>query len=202
MIAIVNLNMGNLASVKKALDYWKVPAIITSDANDMRSASKIILPGVGSFAEASKNLRKLDLREALRHEALEKKKPILGICLGMQLLADEGEEGGVSQGLGMIPGRVVPITRPKSVRIPHVGWNDVQPDNSPLYQNIPEGSCFYFVHSYHFVPSEVVSVGLTDYVGSLVASVAKNNIFGTQFHPEKSQQVGLSLLKNFLDYDG
>jgi imidazole glycerol-phosphate synthase subunit HisH len=198
MIAIINLNMGNVASVKNALDFLKIKSVITSDAHTIELSERIILPGVGSFSAASARLDQLQLRGCIRTQATEVKKPILGICLGMQLLADEGDEGGGAPGLGLIRGRVEMIKRPGHVRIPHVGWNDVRPDNSLLYTGIPSGSCFYFVHSFELITSDPeVSVATADYHGVVTASIAKSNIMGTQFHPEKSQQAGLHVLKNF-----
>jgi len=203
MIAIVNYFMGNLQSVANILEYLKVPCQITNRPEDIRAADRIILPGVGAFNEAMKNLEKLNLIPLIREEVIEKRKPFLGICLGMQLMADRGTEGGETPGLGLIPGEIRRFElEDKRLPIPHVGWNDVEPaPNSKLYAGSDRKRIFYFVHSYHFICREEKDVaGYTDYGGRFVSSIERGNIFGTQFHPEKSQQDGLELLRNFLAY--
>lgn len=203
MIAIINYFMGNLQSVANILEYLKAPCQITNRPEDIRGAEKLILPGVGAFNEAMKNLEQLKLVEIIRDEVLNQGKPFLGICLGMQLMADRGYEGGETRGLGLIPGEVRRFEiENKILPIPHVGWNDVQPvPNSKLYAGSERRRVFYFVHSYHFVCLEERDVsGYADYGGRFVASIERANIFGTQFHPEKSQEDGLELLRNFLDF--
>ena len=198
MIAIVDLKMGNISSVKKALEFLGADSKITNDPKDLVAAKKIILPGVGSFTSAAKQLDAFNLKEEIHRQVTQGKKPILGICLGMQLLAETGLEGGKSHGLGLISAVVEPIVRPKTYRVPHIGWNDVKSDASPLYEGIEDKSCFYFVHSYHMTLKEEIEFATVDYGGDIVASIAKGHVFGTQFHPEKSQQIGLKLLDNFV----
>lgn len=200
MIAIVNYNMGNLQSVANMLSFLQAPCEITSRAELIRASEKIILPGVGAFGEAMKNLRELGLVDVLREQIIEKKKPFLGICLGMQLVADKSFEGGEFEGLGFIHGEVKRLTPAGTLRVPHVGWNDVEPKpGTKLYGDDLKTRVFYFVHSFHFVPKdEADASGYTDYGGPVVASIERGNIMATQFHPEKSQRDGIALLKNFL----
>lgn len=203
MIAIVNYKMGNLQSVGNLLEYLGQNYIITNNKEEIASADKIILPGVGAFGEAMKNLRELDLVEVLRQEVLEKKKPMLGICLGMQLLANKSYEMGEHEGLGWIEGEVKLLdTGDKTLRIPHIGWNDVVPaKESVLYGSNLNPRVFYFVHSFHFVCKNKEDVtGLTEYGNNFVSSIERGNIFATQFHPEKSQKDGIELMKNFINY--
>lgn len=203
MIAIINYNMGNLQSVANMLAFLGAPHQITRDHAEIRAADKIILPGVGAFTEAMKNLQEFGLVDVLRQEVLEKKKPFLGICLGMQLIAEKGFEGGETEGLNFIPGKVVLIkpTTP-DLRVPHVGWNDVTPKpGTKMYGTDTRPRVFYFVHSYHVVPSdESIISGTVDYGSTIAASIEKDNIWATQFHPEKSQKDGIELLKNFLAF--
>ena len=200
MIVIVDSQIGNTGSVANALSALGKESIVSSNPDDIKLASHIILPGVGSFGVAMQNLKTAGLIEPLRRAVTEEKKPFLGICLGMQLLATRGEEGGTHEGLGLIPG----ITRRFNVdesklRVPHIGWNDVVPvANSRLCKGI-KNPIFYFLHSYNLVPKdESVIAGTTDYGEQFVSIIEKENIFGVQFHPEKSQHAGLALLENFL----
>ncbi|MBN2881023.1 imidazole glycerol phosphate synthase subunit HisH [Candidatus Woesearchaeota archaeon] len=199
MIFVVNYGMGNLCSIEKALKKIGAQFIISNDIEDLKKCSKIILPGVGSFKEGMKNLNELKLTDAIRTEVLEKNKPFLGICLGMQLIFDSSEEGGFSQGLGLIKGDVKKFDSKINLKVPHVGWNNVEYKNIKIsiFQDIPDNSDFYFVHSYHAILTEDVNYFTTNYGYDFVSVVNKGNIFGTQFHPEKSQKKGLDILKNF-----
>ncbi|HBG70200.1 MAG: imidazole glycerol phosphate synthase, glutamine amidotransferase subunit [Bacteroidetes bacterium GWF2_43_63] len=201
MIVIVNYGMGNLHSVLKKLRMCGVDAFVSDDLNVVLNASKIILPGVGHFAMAMDNLKNLNLIETLNECALVKKTPMLGICLGMQLMASRSEEGSVS-GLGWFDAEVVrfKIQDTLKYKIPHTGWNQISIEKeSPLMKNIESLSSFYFVHSYHW-KTEIKTDILTtsEYEYRFVSAVEKNNIFGVQFHPEKSHDVGEVLFRNFL----
>ena len=202
MVVIVDYDMGNVGSVKNALDFLGVSSILSREPQDLQAASHIILPGVGAFKDGMDNLRRFGLLPVLQKEVLEKKKPFLGVCLGMQLLAEAGEEGGHHEGLSFVKGTVRKFrTDPKKFRIPHIGWNDVVPQkDSVLFRGIAS-DVFYFVHSYFLEPSEEGIVEATcSYGETFPAAIRKGSIFGVQFHPEKSQKSGLALLKNFIDY--
>ena len=197
-IAIIDYGMGNLRSVQKAFEKIGVKATITNDKKEIQNASKIILPGVGAFKDAMANLNELELISILNEEVLEKKKPFLGICLGMQLVAKTSEEFGLTNGLGWIDAKIVRF--PKSeLKVPHVGWNDINfTKESLLFENIPNNKDFYFVHSYYFDNQDKECVIATCKYGiDFTCSIQKENIFSTQFHPEKSQTYGLQILKNF-----
>lgn len=201
MIAIVNYFMGNLQSVANALEYLKTPCEITNEAGQIARADAIILPGVGTFSEAMANLNSLGLVPVLRERVMKEKTPFLGICLGMQLLAEKGYEGGECGGLGLLPGTVQKLTPDDAaLRLPHVGWNDVTPvRGSRLYGDDLAPRAYYFVHSYHVVCADQKDVsGYAEYGGQFAASVERGNVFGTQFHPEKSQRDGLNLLERFI----
>ena len=196
MIAIIDYGMGNVASVQKALNFLQLKSTITNDQSLIKEASVIILPGVGSFKQGMLNLKINKLDEFLTEEVVEKKKNFLGICLGMQLIAEYGNEPDRTNGLGWIKGEVKKIESDK-LRIPHMGWNDLEIKNSKYYDNIKSND-FYFIHSYHFVPKdEFVVDSYVNYGEKLVSSIQNENIFATQFHPEKSQASGLTLLKNY-----
>ena len=200
MIAVIDYGMGNIGSVQNAINALGHQAIIPKDKKDLKSASHIILPGVGSFADGMKNLRNLDLIETLNKEIIDNHKPFLGLCLGMQLLAKYGDEGGPTSGLGWINGTVKKLQNDgKKYKIPHVGWNDVFPkQNSILFNNI-KNPIFYFVHSYHFDVEDKSSISAeAEYGQRFIVGVEKNNIFGLQFHTEKSQREGLKVLENFI----
>ena len=200
MIVIIDYGMGNTGSVKNAVETLGRQVVISGRNEDLKNASHIILPGVGAFGDGIRNLRKSGLADVLHREVLGKKKPFLGLCLGMQLLADKGEEGGEERGLGWIDGRVRRFSVDESkFKVPHIGWNDVAfKEGAKLFRRV-ERPIFYFVHSFHLVPGDQkVAVGYTDYGEHFVAAIQKNNIFGLQFHPEKSQREGLKVLENFL----
>ena len=204
MIAIIDYGLGNIASVAKAFKTLNQETYTAGSVQDIREADKLILPGMGSFGMGMQNLSELDFVEVLNDEVLHKKKPFLGICLGMQLLASEGFEFGKHKGLGFIPGSVKKLEAGESLRLPHMGWNDVTPKNgSLLFANVSnQDPSFYFAHSYHFVPYDnSIIAGVTNYGVDFVSSIQNENIFGTQFHPEKSQKNGLQVLKNFLSYE-
>ena len=187
--------MGNLKSVTNAMDYLGLETVITSDPQELERADAILLPGVGAFPDAADRLRQAGLDKLLIAQA--EKKPILGICLGMQLLFDAGEEVRECKGLGLVPGRVERIdTRRK---LPHIGWNSmILQNNSPLFRGLDQGSYVYFVHTYCGVARREENViARTQYGADIVAAVQAGNVFGCQFHPEKSGEVGLHILKNF-----
>ena len=187
--------MGNLKSVTNAMDYLGLETVITSDPQELERADAILLPGVGAFPDAADRLRQAGLDKLLIAQA--EKKPILGICLGMQLLFDAGEEVRECKGLGLVPGRVERIdTRRK---LPHIGWNSmILQNNSPLFRGLDQGSYVYFVHTYCGVARREENViARTQYGADIVAAVQAGNVFGCQFHPEKSGEVGLQILKNF-----
>ena len=189
---IIDYGMGNLLSVQRAFEKCGSDAVIIDNPLDLREAEHIVLPGVGAFPDAMNNLRDGGWIEELNRAVLEKETPILGICLGMQLLAERGYEVCECGGLGYIPGEIVRFEQTQArERIPHVGWNDIE--------GIEDGTNYYFVHSYHFkVRDEENIAAVTPYCGEFVSAVAKDHIVGTQFHPEKSQKAGFRLIKNFL----
>ena len=199
--AIIDYGMGNLLSVQRAFEKCGSDAVIIDNPLELRDAERIVLPGVGAFPDAMDNLRKNGWIEELNRAVLEKETQILGICLGMQLLADKGYEVRECDGLGYIPGEIISFTQTQEKeRIPHVGWNEIlKREDSPLFDGIADGTNYYFVHSYHFrVANEENIATVTPYCGEFVSSVIKDNIVGTQFHPEKSQKAGFKLIKNFL----
>ncbi|MDP3920143.1 MAG: imidazole glycerol phosphate synthase subunit HisH [Candidatus Omnitrophota bacterium] len=199
MIAIIDYEMGNLKSVANAFKAVGVEPCITRDPSELSAADRIVLPGVGAFGNGMERLRRLGFVRALEENVREKKKPFLGICLGMQLLATKGFEFGEHAGLGWIEGEVRRLESP-DLPVPHVGWNDVAvTQSSPLLEGIGDKADFYFVHSYHFEAAQPDSVTATcEYGQRFAASVSHGNIFGVQFHPEKSQKAGKHLLENFL----
>ncbi len=204
MIAIVDYGVGNLFSLKSSFAYIGVEAIVTGERQRIESCDRIILPGVGAFGDAVQKLREAGLDQVVIREA-EKGKPLLGICLGMQLLFDKSLEYGEHTGLGLIPGKIVPMRGvvPDTYKVPHIGWNALHfPKGkpcSPLFKNIQEGDHVYFVHSYYAAECGPWISAQTEY-GTLVTAAAENkNVFGTQFHPEKSGAVGLKILKAFCE---
>lgn len=195
-IAIINYGMGNLLSVQKALARLGYPAEITSDPEVVAAAPGVILPGVGAFADAMVNLQRLGLAAALR-EVDRRGVPLLGICLGLQLFFTTSAEGGRVAGLDFLPGKVERL--PVGLKVPHIGWNQVHLRRpGALFQGIPQESNYYFVHSYYIEPADSgIVTGVTEYGLIFAASVQRGNLFGVQFHPEKSSRWGLKVLKNF-----
>jgi imidazole glycerol-phosphate synthase subunit HisH len=198
-IAIVDYQMGNLRSVQKALEHVGANATVTSDPEEVACASRVILPGVGAFGDAIRELTVRNLTQPIV-ESIHAGKPFLGICLGLQMLFDVGTEGGEHQGLGVLKGRVERFPASNELKVPHMGWNQVEEDRTdcPLLHQIPRHAHFYFVHSYYVVPEDAsVSWLACDYGIRFCASVWRDNLFATQFHPEKSQKDGLQMLQNF-----
>jgi len=202
-IVIVDYGIGNVRSVQKAFEKIGFRALITSDISQIKQASHIVLPGVGAFGDAMKNLANLGLIEVLNEEILQNKKPFLGICLGMQLLATKGYENGEYKGLGWIEGEIIKLDARGNLKVPHVGWNSVvYKRNSPLFNTVADASDFYFVHSYHFVTKNTEDIlSITNHGENFVSSLSRSNIFGVQFHPEKSQEKGLEILQNFTSFE-
>jgi imidazole glycerol-phosphate synthase subunit HisH len=200
-IAIIDYQMGNLRSVQKAFEKVGYSAAITSSPEDLARAEKIVLPGVGAFGDAMAELKRRGLIEPIR-DAIDRGKPFLGICLGLQLLFDKGYEGGEFDGLGVLRGKVVRFDLPAGLKVPHMGWNrGTFKRRSPLLAGIEDGAHFYFVHSYVAQPADAGVIAIeADYGGSFCAAVWQDNVFATQFHPEKSQADGLRLLKNFAEH--
>ena len=201
-VAIVDYGMGNLFSIKKRVESLGTNVIVASNAEDLNKADKIILPGVGHFAKAMENLRDRNLLETLNEAVLTRKKYVLGICLGMQLMARHSEEGD-AEGLGWFDAEVVRFRIKDTLRfkVPHVGWNEVvMKRETPLLKDIPDKSEFYFVHSYYFLPGNPADeITATEYEVFFTSCIQKENIFGVQFHPEKSHDVGIKLFENFLN---
>lgn len=200
MIAVIDYGMGNLRSVSKALEFLGASVRVTGEAAVVRQAEKVVLPGVGAFPAAMRELAARRLIDPVK-EAIASGKPYLGICLGLQLLFESGEEGGGAQGFGILPGTVKRLPASPPLKIPHMGWNQVTRTHKecPLLQGIPDESFFYFVHSYYAEPADPEVVALeTDYDTRFASMVWRDRLFATQFHPEKSQAVGLRLLENFL----
>ena len=202
MIAIIDYGMGNLRSVQKGFEAVGAKAIVTSDSKKILSARSVVLPGVGAFKACMDNLEKFDLIDTVK-QSVQRGKPFLGICLGLQLLFSQAEEFGSVSGLDILKGKVVGFKdAPDSgepLKIPHMGWNNVEVKPShPLFDSVPNQSYFYFVHSYYVVPEDKATVATTtNYGGDFVSGIHHENIHAFQFHPEKSQQLGLTVLKNF-----
>jgi glutamine amidotransferase len=198
MIHIVDYGMGNLRSVQKAFEKLGVEAVVCTKASELADAQKLVLPGVGAFRDAIGHLKDQDMVGPIRdHIAADR--PLLGICLGLQLLFDVSYEDGEFEGLGIVPGKVVRFEEQPDLKIPHMGWNSLEfASGSPLLEGIPEGSHVYFVHSYYVAPDDDDVVATwTEHGTRFCSSITQGNLFATQFHPEKSQNVGLRLLKNF-----
>ena len=195
MIAVVDYGMGNRRSVEKALEHVGARPVLTSDREVLRDAEGLVVPGVGAFPEAMRRLRSLGLDDAIR----EAKVPVIGLCLGMQLLFESSEEHEGAEGLGLLPGRVVKL-EPRGLKLPHIGWNMVRwKRSSPLVEGLPEEAAFYHVHSFAPEPADgSVVLGTGDYGGPFVSFVEQGNVFGAQCHPEKSSANGLRVLGNFV----
>ncbi len=202
MVAIIDYGVGNLFSLKCSLDAIGADAVITGDPDEIRKADKIILPGVGAFEDAAKKLRSSGLAELLIEEA-KGSKPILGICLGMQLLFEKSFEYGEHKGLGLIPGEIRPIAEviPDTLKIPQIGWNMLKfrGEKSKIFKYINNGDFVYFVHSYYAASPDRYISAVTEYGADLTASAENGNVFGCQFHPEKSGDVGLCILRAFIE---
>ena len=200
MITIIDYGMGNLRSVQKAFEKVGHQAIVTRDPAQVAAATKVVLPGVGAFEDAIAELRRLELVRPVL-ETIDSGKPFLGICLGLQLLFDVSYENGRHEGLGVLPGKVVRFELPKGYSVPHMGWNQLAIRRSaPLLKDIDEGAYVYFVHSYYVVPKDAQVIATeTDYGVPFCSMVWRDNVFATQFHPEKSQTEGLKMLKNFAE---
>jgi glutamine amidotransferase len=200
MIAIIDYGMGNLRSVQKAFERIGHSATITNDPAMLAEAKKVILPGVGAFRDAIAALRERHLVEPIR-AAVNSRKPFLGICLGLQLLFDRSFEDGQYEGLGIVAGDVVRFEVPPEYKVPHMGWNQLQfRRQPPIFTGLEEGAHVYFVHSYYVVPQDQSVVATeTDYAKPFCSSIWRDNLFATQFHPEKSQSAGLKILKNFAE---
>ncbi len=201
MITIADYGVGNLFSLKSSFAAIGHSVTVTSDADTIRSAERIILPGVGAFRDAARKLEESGLGHVIKEEAASGK-PLLGICLGMQLLFDKSYEYGEYNGLGIIPGEIIPVADviPKHLKIPHIGWNSLDlKRESPLFAHIKNGDYVYFVHSYYARTSERYVLATSEYGADLTAVVALDNVYGCQFHPEKSGKTGLSILKAFCE---
>lgn len=202
MIAIVDYGVGNLYSLHRSFEAIGAEVKITADEREIKAADRILLPGVGAFGDAANKLYASGLSELITEEAKEGK-PLLGICLGMQMLLDKSLEYGEHRGLGLIEGEVRPISEviPKGLKIPHIGWNALQfqGEKSPLFKYVEEGECVYFVHSYHGANCGKNVIATAEYGVPLTAAVGKDNVFGCQFHPEKSGRVGLNILRAFVE---
>lgn len=198
MIAIIDYDAGNLKSVEKALLSLGQEAVITRDAQTILNADKAILPGVGAFGDAMQNLHNFGLVDVIR-EFTASEKPFLGICLGLQLLFERSDESEGVEGLGILPGEILRIPDKEGLKIPHMGWNSLNiQKGAKLFQGIEQGAYVYFVHSYYLKASDSsIVAATTEYSTCIHASVEKNHIFACQFHPEKSSEVGLRILKNF-----
>lgn len=199
MIAIIDYDAGNIKSVEKAILSFGEEVVITRDKEVILQAEKVILPGVGAFGDAMEKLHKYGLVDVIK-EVIKKGTPFLGICLGLQLLFERSDEAEGVEGLGILKGEILRIPDGEGLKIPHIGWNSLDyPNSGRLFKNVPEGSYVYFVHSYFLKAQEEEIVKATTSYGTLIhASVEKDNVFACQFHPEKSSDVGLLILKNFL----
>ncbi len=198
MIAVIDYDAGNLKSVEKAFQFLGEEPLITRREDELLSADKVVLPGVGSFGDAMKKLRQYGLTEVIR-KVVDRQTPFLGICLGLQLLFSESEEAPGVPGLGILPGRILRIPDSSGLKIPHIGWNSLDfPKETRLFKGIEDGAYVYFVHSYYLRAEEAgMAAATTEYGVKIHAAVEHKNVFACQFHPEKSGSVGLQILKNF-----
>lgn len=200
MIAIIDYDAGNIKSVEKALQLLGEDVCVTKDADTILAAEKVILPGVGAFGDAMEKLTKYELIPIIK-QVVAKKTPFLGICLGLQLLFDSSEESPGVEGLGILKGKIVKIPSDRGLKVPHIGWNSLKfPNQGKLFAGIREDSFVYFVHSYYLEAEEQeIVTATTDYATLIHASVEKDNVFACQFHPEKSSDTGLQILRNFVN---
>lgn len=199
MIAIIDYDAGNIKSVEKALQYLGEETCVTRNPEEILAAEKVILPGVGAFGDAMQKLHQYGLVEVIK-EVVNRRKPLLGICLGLQLLFESSEESPGVEGLGILKGKIVRFPEDAGVKIPHVGWNSLQyPNSGKLFVNVPENAFVYFVHSYYLKAEDPQIVTASAWYGTQIhASVEKDQVFACQFHPEKSSETGLRILKNFV----
>lgn len=198
MIAIIDYDAGNIKSVEKAVKRYGQDVVLTRDAEVLRAADKVILPGVGAFGDAMDKLKKYGLDTVIR-EVISSGKPFLGICLGLQLLFEESEETPGVKGLGVLKGKIVRIPE-TGLKVPHIGWNSLKFEKeTPLFNGLSDGAYVYFVHSYYLKAEEDIVIASTEYATHIHAAVAKDNVFACQFHPEKSSEVGLRILENFVN---
>lgn len=200
MVAIIDYDAGNIRSVEKAVMLLGCEAVVTRDRETILSADHVILPGVGAFGDAMAKLTKYELADSIR-EAVNRKLPFLGICLGLQLLFESSEEAPGIEGLGLLPGRILRIPEGDGLKIPHIGWNSLTfPNQGRLFQGIAQGAYVYFVHSYYLQAEDPKLVTASTEYGTVIhASVERDNLFACQFHPEKSSETGLKILQNFLN---
>jgi imidazole glycerol-phosphate synthase subunit HisH len=198
MIVVVDYGMGNLRSVQKGFENVGSPAVISRDPDEIAKADRLVLPGVGAFPECMRNLSRLDLIDPIL-EFIQSGRPFLGICLGFQLLFDESEEFGTHQGFKVVKGKVKAFDKNMGLKIPHMGWNNVTfKKDAAIFNGIPDGSYFYFVHSYYVDPEIPTDIAAeSEYGITFTCAIARDNIFAVQFHPEKSQDIGLKVLRNF-----
>ena len=203
MVAIIDYGAGNLQSVKKALDFIGAKSIIASDENEINAASHIILPGVGSFGDAMHSIREKGLEDVIKKSA-DGSKYFLGICLGLQLLFESSEESPGVDGLGIFKGKIVTIPKDNGLKVPHIGWNSVSLNQTDgIFENLRDNSYFYFVHSYYLKDAdEKVVAGTTEYGVPIQCAVQQGRVSATQFHPEKSSEAGLTILRNFVNREG
>ena len=199
-VAVINTGLCNIDSIARALEHCGATTVVTDEARHLVAATRIVIPGVGAFPSAMSRLHETGLAEALHEAVITRGIPVLGICLGMQLMLADGEEGGPCAGLGWIAGRVERIQPGPDERVPHVGWNTVEfVPGSPVFEGVAPRTDFYFVHSYHVVPTDsTVVAGRTPFAGGIVTAVCSGHIWGVQFHPEKSQTAGFAVLASFL----
>ena len=199
MIAIIDYDAGNVKSVEKALQALNQDVVVTKDRDTLLKADKVILPGVGAFGDAMEKLHAYGLVDVI-DEIVKMKKPFLGICLGLQLMFDESEESPGVKGLGILKGKIVRFPQ-SELKVPQIGWNSLEfPKESVLFKGIDSGEYVYFVHSYYLQAEEDIVAATTEYGVTVHAAVEKDNVFASQFHPEKSSAVGLNILKNFVEY--
>lgn len=200
-VAIVDYGVNNLDSVRRAFEENGANVVVTDRRSDLEQASALVLPGVGAFHDGMANLRQRGLDRVLTEQVVQRKIPTLGLCLGMQLMSKAGHEGGTAPGLGWIDAEVRELRPGPGERVPHAGWNEVRqvrPD--PIFQGIPDAKDFYFVHSYHVALKDPRDeIGRTDYCGGFTAALRHGNVWGCQFHPEKSQKVGFAIIRNFIE---